>query len=161
MCNRVEPSLLSLAWTPDPQRGQKHDWCFKLLEQTNEKWHDPTAHTARPNMLFPWHLLLFMSSSMLTCLTVFYLLLLERRPWIWMSAWVQHSQGAQFSDKHPNCQCWASCLFCLNPSTYYLGHKHSLHFFSLLPNLEDPNMLQVMLFWDSTQRGRDWCCMCV
>jgi len=39
MCNRVEPSLLSLAWTPDLQCGQKHDWCFKLLEQTNEKWH--------------------------------------------------------------------------------------------------------------------------
>ena len=53
MWNRVEPSLLSLAWTPDPQREQKHDWCFKLLEQTNEKWHDTTAHTARSNMLFP------------------------------------------------------------------------------------------------------------
>ena len=41
---------------------------------------DTTAHTARSNMLFPQHLLLFISSFMLTCLTVFYLLLWERGP---------------------------------------------------------------------------------
>lgn len=81
MCNRVEPSLLSLAWTPDPQHGQKHDWCFKLLEQTNEKWHDPTAHH-KAKHAFSRHLFVvheFLHVDLFDCL--FYLLLLEREAW--------------------------------------------------------------------------------